>query len=200
MHKTTILCQFGLIICHLLTNSYLNQFSSSFGGNCINPTEPNNPTEGNQVAFELWRMDIKEYCEKLKVFANFRAGLYSLVLGQCTDALQEHMKSHHDYQAANQDGIALLVIIRSLIHTFEESWKLSDAIMDVTEKFYKFYQGRHMALEWYHELFLAQEEVLDEVGIPIEDDALVMEVSEQNGRAMPNDDDRSEAHSQELTI
>ena len=57
-----------------------------------------------------------------------------------------------------------------------------------------------MTLEWYHELFSAQEEVLDEVGIPIEDDALVMEVAEQNGRAVPNDDDRSEARSQELTI
>ena len=28
-----------------------------------------------------------------------------------------------------------------------------------------------MTLEWYHELFLAQVEVLDEVGITIEDDA-----------------------------
>ena len=56
-------------------------------------------------------MDIKEYREKLKVFANFRAGLYSLILGQCTDALQERLKSHQDYQAASQDGIALLVII-----------------------------------------------------------------------------------------
>ena len=92
-------------------------------------------------------MDIKEYCEKLKVFANFRAGLYSLVLGQCTDALQEHLKSHHDFQNASQDGIALLVIIRSLIHTFEENCKVSDAIMDVKEKFYKFYQGKHMPLE-----------------------------------------------------
>ena len=35
MHKTTILCQFGLIICHQLTNSYLHQFSTIFGGNCI---------------------------------------------------------------------------------------------------------------------------------------------------------------------
>ena len=34
-HKTTILCQFGLIICHQLTEPYLNQFSSIFGGNCI---------------------------------------------------------------------------------------------------------------------------------------------------------------------
>ena len=34
-HKTTILCQFGLIICHQFTNPYLNQFSSIFGGNYI---------------------------------------------------------------------------------------------------------------------------------------------------------------------
>ena len=32
-HKTTILCQFGLFF--VLTNSYLHQFSTIFGGNCI---------------------------------------------------------------------------------------------------------------------------------------------------------------------
>ena len=166
----------------------------------VDPTAPDNPPEGNQVAFEIWKMDIKEYREKLKVFANFRAGLYSLVLGQCTDALQEHLKSHHDFQNANQDGIALLVIIQSLIHTFEENRKLSNAIMDVKEKFYKFYQGRHMILERYHKLFLAQVEVLDEVGITVEDSALVAEVAQQYRREVPNDDDRIEAWSQELVI
>ena len=56
----------------------------------VDPTAPENPPpEGNQVAFEIWKMDIKEYREKMKVFSNFRASLYSLVLGQCTDALQE---------------------------------------------------------------------------------------------------------------
>ena len=164
------------------------------------PTAPDNPSKGNQVAFEIWKMDIKEYCEKLKVFANFRAELHSLVLGQCTDTLQEHLKSHHDFQTANQDGLALLVIIWSLIHTFEENHKLSDAIMDVKEKFYKFYQGRHMMLERYHELFLAQVEVLDEVGITVEDGTLVTEVAQQNGREVPNDDDCTKAQSQELAI
>ena len=77
----------------------------------------------------------------------------------------------------------------SLIHTFEENRKLSDAIMDVKEKFYKFYQGQHMTLERYHELFLAQVEVLDEVGITIEDKALVVEVAGENGIVEPNDDD-----------
>ena len=166
----------------------------------VDPTQPDNPPEGNQVAFEIWKMDIKEYREKMKVFANFRAGLYSLVLGQCTDALQERLKSHQDYQTANQDGIALLVIIRSLIHTFEENRKLSDAIMDVKAKFYKFYQGRYMSLERYHELFLAQVEVLDEVGITVEDEALVREVGLENGREVPNDDDQIEARNQELAI
>ena len=34
--QDNILCQFGLIICHSPTYSFLNQFSSIFGGNCIN--------------------------------------------------------------------------------------------------------------------------------------------------------------------
>ena len=152
------------------------------------------------MAFEIWKMDIKEYREKVKVFSNFRASLYSLVLGQCTDALQERLKSHHDFEAASQVGIALLVIIRSLIHTFEENRKLSDAIMDVKEKFYKFYQWRHMTLERYHELFLAQVEVLDEDGITIEDDTLAIEVAHHYGRVVPTEGDRIEARSQELAI
>ena len=57
-----------------------------------------------------------------------------------------------------------------------------------------------MTLERYHELFLVPVEVLDEVGITIENDTLVMDVTEQNGRAVPNDDDHSKAQSQELTI
>ena len=129
-----------------------------------------------------------------------QSGVFSLVLGQCTDALQECLKSHHDFQAASQDGIALLVIILSLIHTFEENRKLSNAILDVKEKFYKFYQGRHMTLERYHELFLAQVEVLNEVGITIEDEALAEEVAAENGRVEPNDEDQREARDQELAI
>ena len=52
-----------------------------------------------------------------------------------------------------------------------------------------------MTFERYHKLFLAQVEVLDEVGITIEDDALVMDVTQQNGRVVRNDDDCSEARS-----
>ena len=33
----------------------------------VDPTAPDIPPEGNHVAFEIWKMDIKEYHEKLKV-------------------------------------------------------------------------------------------------------------------------------------
>ena len=57
-----------------------------------------------------------------------------------------------------------------------------------------------MTLERYHELFLAQVEVLDEVGITIEDDALAIEVAHHNGRVVPTEGDWIEARSQELAI
>ena len=59
-HKTTILCQFGLIICHQLTNSYLHQFSTIFGGNCIidqrdDPFHPFSPEEWSQQTSTMLR-------------------------------------------------------------------------------------------------------------------------------------------------
>ena len=47
-HKTTILCQFGLIICHQFTNPFLHRFSSIFGGNCIRLTVSSFDSQANQ--------------------------------------------------------------------------------------------------------------------------------------------------------
>ena len=48
--------------------------------------------------------------------------------------------------------------------------------------------------------FLAQVELLDEVGITVEGDALVMDGLEKNGRNMPNADDWTEGRNQKLAI
>jgi hypothetical protein len=60
-------------------------------------------------------------------FTNFRSGLYNLVLGQCSDALQDKLKSHRDYTPSNQNGIALLLIIKALTHTSEDQLYLPNA-------------------------------------------------------------------------
>ena len=149
------------------------------------PIEPPAPDPGNQVAFDRWKYVYKEYMNKLQEYTNFRWGLYNLVMGQCTEALKERLKSHEDFMDANQNGIALLILIRSLLHTFEERRKLPDGLLDVKMAIYKLRQGKYIKLERYHEIFLAQVEVLDEVGVTIPDTALMQQVAEQHGRGVP---------------
>ena len=164
------------------------------------PDEPPAPDPGNQVAFEQWKYVYKEYMSKMQEYTNFRSGLYNLVMGQCTEALKECLKSHEDFIGANQNGIALLVLIRSLLHTFEERRKLADGLSDVKMAFYKLRQGKYMKLERYHKMFLAQVEVLDEVGVTIPDTALIQQVAEQHGRGVPIVADQEEAKQMALTI
>ena len=93
--------------------------------------------------------------------------------------------------------MALLQIIKRLTYSFEECCFLADALTDVKENFYGFRQGRYMSLQRYHELFLAQVQVLDEVGVSIANEALVNDIAIRNGnvgpngKAIPDDADRS---------
>ena len=110
------------------------------------PYHPTTPNPTDTTAFELWKLYIKDHQMKLQEFENFKADLYSLVMGQCTEAMQDWLCSHQDFPAATQNGIALLVIIWSLIHTFEEKCEISDSLSDVKEAFYSFKQGKNMTL------------------------------------------------------
>ena len=165
-----------------------------------NPEEPPAPDPANQVAFERWKYVYKEYMNKLQEYTNFHSGLYNLVMGQCSEALKESLKSHEDFMDAIQNGIALLVLICSLLHTFEECCKLADGLSDVKMAFYKLRQGKYMKLERCHKLFLAQVEVMDEVGVTIPDTALIQHVPEQHGRGVPTVADQAEAKEIALAI
>ena len=57
-----------------------------------------------------------------------------------------------------------------------------------------------MKLERYHELFLAQVEVLDEVGVTIPDTTLIQQVAEQHGWGVPSAADWTEAKQIALAI
>lgn len=135
------------------------------------PSVPTMPDPTNATEFEIWKTDIKEYCTKKQEYDNFCTGFCNIIMGQCTEAMQDQLKLHKHFLASQQDGIALLAIIRALIHTFEEQWKLSDALCDVKETFYQFRQGNHMSLQQYCEQFVGYIEVLDEVGVSIADKA-----------------------------
>ena len=164
------------------------------------PEEPPAPDPANLIAFEQWKYEYKEHMNKVQEYTNFCSGLCNLVMGQCTESLKERLMSHEDFIGASQNGISLLVLIRSLLHTFEEHRKLADGLSDMKIAFYKLRQGKYMKLERYHELFLAQVDVLNEVGVTIPDTALVQHVAEQHGRGEPAEADHEEAKQIALTI
>ncbi len=67
-----------------------------------NPMAPADPDPVNQLAVEVWKMELKEHREKVQHYTNFRAGLYNVVL----------LKSHEDFPGAHNNGVALLQIIK----------------------------------------------------------------------------------------
>ena len=165
------------------------------------PTAPENPDPGDTLAFEVWKLDIKEHQIKGQEYSNFCTGLYNVVLGQCTNTLQDKLKSHTEFPEAYQDGIALLRIIKTLTYTFKEWRKLADALCNIKEMFYSFHQGKNASLQCYYELFLGQVEVCEEVGIMIVDESLVESITESNSRAgAPSDVDIKTARKQALAI
>jgi hypothetical protein len=79
------------------------------------PTPPVNPDPTNAIAFKTWMLDIKEHRSKMQEYENFRVGLYSVVLSQYTEALEDRLKSHHELLAADRDGIALPNIVKTIM-------------------------------------------------------------------------------------
>jgi len=49
-------------------------------------------------AMEEWKMDLKDYRVKAVEYMAFRSRLYNVVIRQCTDALQDKLKSHPDFE------------------------------------------------------------------------------------------------------
>jgi hypothetical protein len=167
----------------------------------VTPTAPTAPNAADLLAFELWKLDVREHRLKTQEYDNFHAGLYNVVFGQCTEALQDKLKSHSDFMNAYQDGIALLVIIKTLTYTFEECQKLVDALCEIKAMFYTFHQGKHMPLQQYHNLFQGQVAVLDKVGVTIPNESLVESVAAKNGRAgAPEEADHITAREQTLAM
>ena len=168
----------------------------------IDPQPPAQP-QGNaptQFEIEIWKSSYKEYREKLLAYNHFRSKLYNVVIGQCTEAMKTRLQSHADFAAADQNGIDLLIIIKELIHSFEQHQYVPDAVCGAKEEFYRMYQGRNMSLARYHERFVNQVEVLDAVNADIVDRAVAQWVADRNQHVVPTVADRAEAKERTMAV
>ena len=100
------------------------------------PTPPADPPAGDNIAFERWKIELKKHADREEAHVNFLARLCTVVLGQCTEALEDCLRSHTGWLHAQQNGIRLLQMIKTITYTFEDRRYLPDAVLDVTEEFY----------------------------------------------------------------
>ena len=146
----------------------------------VDPAQPTNPDTNDTLALEMWKLDVKEYANQVKVYKDFKARLYQIIIGQCTPALEDRLKSHSQWASIQQDGLGLLKVIKTITYTFEERRYLFDAVYEVKEEFYSMRQGKYESLQKYYERFKNQVEVMIEVGVTLTDKVLVDVVAVSN--------------------
>ena len=103
----------------------------------IKPIQPTDPTDLGE--FEIYKLEVRNWYDRNKAHGNFKVWLYSVVMGQCTPSLEAVIRAHTDYAAAQNDGLALLRIIRSLTHTYEpDNEHMALALYRLKKKFFAF--------------------------------------------------------------
>ena len=95
---------------------------------------------------EDWRLDSRDYRSQVFEYANFKTGLYTIILGQCTDTMKDKLKSHPEFTAGRQNGIALLKLIMTILYSFEEASHEEDELMVIRRAFFSFTQANNLCL------------------------------------------------------
>ena len=70
------------------------------------PAIPDPNAAANAIEIQVWKEQRKIQADKTQEFSDFKAGLYSLIYGQCTKTLQEKLKAAPGFSGAIGDGIA----------------------------------------------------------------------------------------------
>lgn len=124
----------------------------------------------------------KEYPKRVTTYANFRAGLYQIVWGQCTATLRTKPETFQEFDQAFQDGLALFGLLRKVVHTFEKRASKIYEVSRMKEIYYNFKQGQSETLHNYHKRLVAMVEAMEAVSLTLVDPCLLEQVASESGR------------------
>ena len=108
-------------------------------------TEPAPPPNMNDDAARFkWQQKFTTYAKRKEMLDSNLRTLYSLIWGQCSEALQNKIKEIPTFEIMNigSDPIALLKAIRAVAYHFEHTkWKMQ-ALQEAMVRFHKLRQAR----------------------------------------------------------
>jgi hypothetical protein len=110
--------------------------------------------------------------------------------------LRAKLEAREEFAATSQDGIAVLRLIRTVTHTFEqERSNLAYEINKLKGKFYSLKQGKYENLVHYHRRFESMIAAMDAVNLSFDEPCMIQHVAESHGRTLQtaNAADKEEA-------
>ena len=186
--------------------SYNSEFQQSVEDLQLNEPEEVKPPKDSTdtIAMEEWKMKYKMRAEQEREYRTFRAAMFSLILGQCTQLMKDKLQAKPTYDdiKKKRDGIALLALIKQTTFTYDSGRIYPLVGRDkLKEEFYTMRRRNNQSIHSYYEVFRAKAQVLQELGVLLYDEDLLQKVATDNNRSgAPTKEDKEEAQQRCLAI
>jgi len=149
-----------------------------------NFTRPANPEdEDDQFEIESWKKQLDQYWKRRGIYADNKMKLYSLILGQSTEAMQSKLETHQGFQQCktDYDSLKLLKLLREFVFKSNDRQYKYKAEDQVKRAFYNLCQTPEMSCQEYFERVQNIVDVIKSLGGKLSDDMhLKEELPEQN--------------------
>ncbi len=113
------------------------------------------PAVPDPIDQAIFNEEIRQYVkEKAAIVAAMKA-LYSVVWGQCSEALRSKLKGNPDFMiiSTNADSLELLKAIRSEMTGFQKRQYLAHSVHTIMREFYQLSQDKHRSNQEYYDEF-----------------------------------------------
>ena len=130
----------------------------------ILPADP--PANATAMEVRIWEKKVDTFIKRESMLEQNLEAMYSVILGQCTDAMKAKLKSQDEYKwIANElDAVELLKLIGGVAFNFQ-SQKYN--VLSVHKSVWHFYvqcQGEHMMCQAYLEQFNNNKDIVEHCG------------------------------------
>jgi hypothetical protein len=118
--------------------------------------EPTPPTDmANIMQLERWKMGMRNHDKDVQSRNRNKQRIYSLVLGQCSQALCNRMEAHQNWSGtdATSDIIALLTIIQVCMTLRQTRKYKTHSLFDAEARVLAYKQGKNESNHEYYEKF-----------------------------------------------
>jgi hypothetical protein len=152
-------------------------------------TEPSDPPTTATLTLtqkRIWEKEVDEFVKRRQYFELNMTSIYSLLWGQCSEAMRTKLMSisTHGAIAHASNAIELLKNIRDTVYNFQGQQYKDQALQAATKRFYLFTQDKHATCQVYLQRFTNIIEVIEHCGGTIgEDTGLVDSVLHKNNLA-----------------